>query len=99
MNLQIMNGLPFILLLLFALTRYGKSEENVEVFIIPHSHTDAGWFLTYDQYYHGKIIDIFNSVLKELSKNATYKYNWADTNFLARYYTIEEAEITFLSVN
>ena len=83
--------LLFVALFLFCI----RCDEDVEVFIIPHSHTDAGWFLTYNQYYEGKIVEIFNSILSVLPTNPSYRYNWADTNFLAKFYreTSEEKRV------
>ena len=39
--------------------------------MIPHLHTDAGWYLTFDLYYHGRAKRILNSMYKYLST----KYN------------------------
>jgi hypothetical protein len=52
-----------------------------------HSHTDAGWYLTYNSYYTSKVQRILNSVVETLSKNRGYKFNWSDTSFLARWYS------------
>lgn len=36
--------------------------------MIPHSHTDAGWWLTFDNYYSGRVVNILESSLDYLSK-------------------------------
>ena len=31
-----------------------ESYDNLTYYLIPHSHTDAGWWLTFDIYYHSR---------------------------------------------
>jgi len=47
---------------------------------IPHSHTDAGWYWTYDQYY-GMANGILNSLLKTMNTNKEYRFTWSDHSF------------------
>jgi alpha-mannosidase len=60
--------------------------------LICHSHTDAGWYKTYDQYFQQDVEMILNSVVDVLSQSPKYKFNWSDISFLAKWYkeTTEE---------
>lgn len=64
----------------------------IDVHIICHSHTDAGWYNTYDAYYSGRVKRILDSVVGTLSQNSQYKFNWSDTSFLAKWYKESDAE-------
>ena len=41
-----------------------KVTEPVKVHFVPHSHMDAGWLKTYDQYYDTQVHKILTSVFK-----------------------------------
>jgi len=56
------------------------------VYLICHSHTDAGWYKPYNQYFSQDVLLILNSVITSLSQNEKYKFNWADISFLAKWY-------------
>ena len=59
--------------------------------MICHTHTDAGWAETYDSYYH-KVDRILEQVVKQLKKDTSLKFNWADTSFLAKWYRETDSE-------
>ena len=65
---------------------HGYSADTIDVHIVCHSHTDAGWYLTYNSYYTSRVVGILNSVVNTLHSNSGYKFNWSDTSFLARWY-------------
>ncbi|CAI2374653.1 unnamed protein product [Moneuplotes crassus] len=60
--------------------------DTIDVHIVCHSHTDAGWYRTYDSYFTGYVIPILNSTIDKVHSGKNYKYNWADTSFLAKWY-------------
>ena len=39
-----------------------EAYQNLTYYVIPHSHTDAGWWLTYDIYYHSRVKHILSSM-------------------------------------
>ena len=53
-----------------------KPEEfkNLTYYVIPHSHTDAGWWLTFNVYYHNRARSILTTVFNYLNT----KYNQQD---------------------
>ena len=78
----------YILILVLASNRVMSDQElyePLEIYLICHSHTDAGWAQTYDSYYNG-VKGIFRSMVDALWMNHDYKFNWSDSNFLARWY-------------
>jgi hypothetical protein len=39
-----------------------EAYQNLTYYVIPHSHTDAGWWLTYDIYYQSRVKHILTSM-------------------------------------
>jgi len=60
--------------------------EPINVHFVPHSHMDAGWLKTYDEYYHQEVSRLFKSVFLQLQKDAKYTYTVGDIAFFRRYY-------------
>ena len=58
----------------------------MNIYIIPHTHLDAGWIKTTDQTYEEHAKRIIESVLEALDYDYRYRFNWADTYFFARWY-------------
>ena len=69
------------------------SNKVVEVHFVPHSHMDAGWLKTYDEYFHKNVKKIFSSVIEQLSKDPQFTYTVGDMAFFRRYYTEECDEL------
>ena len=57
-----------------------------EVYIAPHSHCDAGWTSTFEQYYQQRVKNILNSVIDELENNDQAVFNWAEVGYLSRWW-------------
>jgi hypothetical protein len=55
--------------------------------MVPHSHMDAGWLFTIDDYYSQGVQHILTSVVSELGNNPTYRYTIGDIFFLKMWYT------------
>ena len=53
---------------------------------VPHSHLDAGWLNTYDQYYEFSVRTIFESVFTKLEKDPSFTYTVGDLAYFRRYY-------------
>ena len=58
----------------------------MNIFIVPHSHTDPGWLETLESYYKNQVKDIFMNVLQELKSDSTKRFTWAETVFLKMFY-------------
>lgn len=60
--------------------------EPIQVHFVPHSHMDAGWRKTYDEYYNNEVTQIFDSVFALLQTNRMYTYTLGDIAFFRRYW-------------
>ena len=63
-----------------------RENERVQVHFVPHSHMDAGWLKTYDEYYDEKVSRIFDSVFAKLKEDRIFTYTVGDIAFFRRYY-------------
>lgn len=75
-----------------------RREENgnrLQVHIVPHSHDDAGWLKTFDQYYYGLRQDIqpaavqviLDSVVEQLTQDANRRFTFAEMAFFMKYWS------------
>ena len=83
----------FILATLFALLLISaeslqEKDQIIKVHFVPHSHLDAGWLLTYDNYYDNSVSKIFHEVIQKLNSDAedNYTYSVGDIAFFRRFY-------------
>ena len=81
----------------------GDKVKPITVHLIPHSHMDAGWLMSADQYYYGEhsskycVKCIFDSLLKSLNKNNERTFTVSDIYYFNKWYAnlqeIEKLEI------
>ena len=62
-------------------------DELINVHFVPHSHLDAGWLETYDEYYATEAFSIFNSVVHKMRYDRDVTYTVGDLAFFQRYYS------------
>ena len=60
--------------------------KEINIFIVPHSHTDPGWLETLENYYSTQVRDILYNVLNELKADSKKKFSWAEICFLKMFY-------------
>lgn len=70
-----------------------RPHETVNVHIVTHSHMDAGWRSTFDQYYEQSVRQIFDSVFEQLEADNRKTYTVGDIAFFKRYYTSLEQTV------
>lgn len=58
----------------------------IELYLIPHSHTDAGWSKTKDEYFESTVKEILNKLIAVMETDQTTVFNWAETHFLAQWW-------------
>lgn len=58
----------------------------VNLHVVPHSHTDAGWIEPIDWYYQNWVRHIFDNILHEMYDNPDITFVWADTNYLHQWF-------------
>jgi alpha-mannosidase II len=59
--------------------------DEILIYGIPHSHTDAGWYWTYE-YYYNLAKGILNSVFDHLKSNPEHRFTWSDHSFFRKWY-------------
>ena len=77
-------ALTVALFLLFAWPIEAKAK--IKVHFVAHSHMDAGWLRTYDDYFKMEVTPILRSVFKRLAQYPEERYTIGDIAFFRRYY-------------
>jgi hypothetical protein len=54
--------------------------------IIPHSHCDAAYKKTFDEYYETEVRNVLISVLEAIPRDPSRRFVWAETIFLTRWW-------------
>lgn len=57
--------------------------EPLQVFVVPHSHTDPGWLFTFEEYYNRQTRNIFDNIFKGLRGASSRKFIYAEMSFLS----------------
>ena len=65
--------------------------DEIEVFIVPHSHMDAGWVYTVDENYEKGVSKILNNVYQKL-KDEKYTFTIGDIYYFKRWYEIQNED-------
>eukprot|EP00727_Mastigamoeba_balamuthi_P013129 m51a1_g8439 putative alpha-mannosidase 2 (1068) ;mRNA; r:364807-369111 len=60
--------------------------EKINVFVVPWSHNDPGWRMTYDEYFAQQSSRILDTVVSALSEDASATFMWVETCFLQRWW-------------
>ncbi|XP_052768637.1 alpha-mannosidase 2x-like [Mya arenaria] len=59
---------------------------KLNVVIVPHSHVDAGWLQTVEEYYVHHVKGILNNMVIKLGKYEDMRFVWAETVFLSMWW-------------
>lgn len=56
------------------------------VHVIPHSHCDAGYTKTFEDYFTGEVKPIIDTVLQALQEDSNKRFVWEEVSFLSRWW-------------
>lgn len=75
------------------------AKRDLDVFVIPHSHNDPGWLMTYEEYYQRKTKHILSSIVRAASQVQSCKscslilcqdpsrhFIWAEIAFFSKWW-------------
>ena len=80
-------------LLLFEVFASSGDKQKIKVHIVPHSHMDAGWLSTFDDYANKWVARILTSVTQKMVKNPEYKFTVGDIAFFKNWYSQKKPAI------
>lgn len=58
----------------------------MNLYIVPHSHTDPGWIETMEYYYTREVRDILSNVIAHLKVDPGKRFAWGEVCFLKKFY-------------
>ena len=72
---------------------YGKSEKLYNIFLIPHTHLDASWQYTFDEYFRYKVSNIYSELISFLKYDYNVTFAICEISFFKRFYDESSNEI------
>ncbi|KRX86936.1 Coatomer subunit beta', partial [Trichinella pseudospiralis] len=63
-----------------------KKQPPLQVFVVPHSHTDPGWIKKFDEYYSSSTKHIFENMIETLSQKSEMKFIYAEMSFFEKWW-------------
>ena len=64
-------------------------EPAVHGCIIPHSHCDAGWLVSFQDYYEDRVSRILEAMAAELIRDSSRRFIWSEVSFFALWWSRE----------
>ncbi|EGC34354.1 hypothetical protein DICPUDRAFT_98237 [Dictyostelium purpureum] len=83
----------FVILNIIYVNTSKENNDQIQVFLIPHSHSDVGWKQTYNSYYELNVTRVLDNIVATLSKDPTKKFNWAEMVYFERWYSEQTTNI------
>lgn len=65
---------------------YRQNLSHLDIFIVPFSHVDPGYGMTFEQYYRLKVKGILDSMVHKLEIYQDMTFQWAEVVFLERWW-------------
>ena len=70
-----------------------NSDKKLNVIIIPHSHNDPGWLMTFEQYFFNLTNSILDTVVNSLSEKPSRRFIWAEISYLSLWWSKASEEM------
>ncbi|KAJ2697422.1 mannosyl-oligosaccharide 1,3-1,6-alpha-mannosidase activity protein [Coemansia sp. IMI 209128] len=62
---------------------------SLTLHLVPHSHSDVGWNLSFDGYYHRSVHQVMRRVVAELWQDSRRRFTWGDLAFIDMWFSDE----------
>eukprot|EP01113_Clastostelium_recurvatum_P010815 TRINITY_DN15431_c0_g1_i10.p1 TRINITY_DN15431_c0_g1~~TRINITY_DN15431_c0_g1_i10.p1 ORF type:complete len:646 (-),score=120.32 TRINITY_DN15431_c0_g1_i10:869-2806(-) len=85
----------FLLFLSLYQVCLAQQQPLVDVYLVAHSHCDAGWLKTVDEYYTSEVRGILTQVFHHVSADQNKKFSWSEIVFFKRWW-LEQSPATQL---
>lgn len=70
-----------------------KNDKKLNIIVLPHSHNDPGWIMTFEEYFAQRTKNILDTIVNSLSEKLTRKFVWAETSYLSLWWNQASSEM------
>ena len=72
--------------------QWSEEDDVLNVFVVPHSHNDPGWWYTFEEYYDKWTRGIISSVVQALENDSERTFIWCETSFFSLWWKEQTEE-------
>ena len=65
----------------------------MNIIVLPHSHNDPGWIMTFEEYFKQRTQGILNTIVNSLSEKVSRKFVWAEVSYLSLWWNEASEEM------
>ena len=76
----------------FLSQKTSQDEEVINVHVIPHTHDDAGWIMTMQEYYDRRVKNILDNMMVSLKENPDRTFIYVEQAFFTMWYPSQTEE-------
>lgn len=76
----------------FLSEKTNKDEDVINVHVIPHTHDDAGWIMTMQEYYDRRVKNILDNMMVSLKENPDRTFIYVEQAFFTMWYPSQTEE-------